>query len=294
MSGVTDGTAIAAPPAAESSSAVDARKLRRRESMLLMAMAIVGILLEAPIALALKSPASSYPNPWIAIIGVASILACLVPWVLRLNCGLGLPGAPLLSARLAGQEPPFRFRSLFRVAIVYAMSSIGAALGVALVLVAVFVIFARLTHQPLPKIPAMQIAAGRLALVGLPVAIAAGVSEEIQFRFVVFALFAAAAGLVLRDSSGLPSRSAFWIATLLQGYAFGMMHLVPVAASMLKHRWPLLLGGLVMPQTWEGVILCRLYLKRGLEASILAHVMIDTIAFTLMTLGTLVSQGAGH
>ncbi len=42
-----------------------------------------------------------------------------------------------------------------------------------------------------------------------------------------------------------------------------------------------MLGGLVMPQTWEGVVFGRLYLRRGLEASIIAHASMDVALFAI-------------
>jgi hypothetical protein len=37
------------------------------------------------------------------------------------------------------------------------------------------------------------------------------------------------------------------------------------------------------PQTWAGVVLGRLYLKRGLEATMIAHTMMDLGLFLLLT-----------
>jgi membrane protease YdiL (CAAX protease family) len=46
----------------------------------------------------------------------------------------------------------------------------------------------------------------------------------------------------------------------------------------------LLLSGLVMPQTWEGLLFSHLYYVKGLEASILAHAMMDFGLFVIVTL----------
>jgi membrane protease YdiL (CAAX protease family) len=40
-----------------------------------------------------------------------------------------------------------------------------------------------------------------------------------------------------------------------------------------------------MPQTWEGVVFGRLYLRRGLEASIIAHASMDVALFVLAAIG---------
>ena len=49
-----------------------------------------------------------------------------------------------------------------------------------------------------------------------------------------------------------------------------------------------------MPQTWEGVVFGRLYLRRGLEASIIAHATMDVALFTFAAIGVLSAHvGAG-
>jgi len=49
-----------------------------------------------------------------------------------------------------------------------------------------------------------------------------------------------------------------------------------------------------MPQTWEGVVFGRLYLRRGLEASIIAHAVMDFALFALAAIGLLSAHlGAG-
>ena len=42
-----------------------------------------------------------------------------------------------------------------------------------------------------------------------------------------------------------------------------------------------------MPQTWEGIVFGRLYLKRGLEAAMLAHAIMDVALFALAAIGVL-------
>ena len=146
----------------------------------------------------------------------------------------------------------------------------------------------------LPVPPVMKLAPGRIALVGALVAVAAAVSEEIQFRLVLFAFFAWIVRSITRESSGRSSRAALWFATILQAYAFGMVHLLPLAASMFRSTPRLFLGALLMPQTWEGIVFGRLYLKRGLEAAILAHAIMDVSLFALAAIGVLRAHlGAG-
>ena len=45
-------------------------------------------------------------------LGVTLVLAALIPMALRLNSELGLPGAPLIAAKIAGEKLHFSIRSL--------------------------------------------------------------------------------------------------------------------------------------------------------------------------------------
>jgi len=251
------------------------RAARRRESTLLIALAIVGAMLEYPLALAIKSIDRSEVVRALPFLAITIVLASMIPFALRIGPQLGLPGAPLIAAKIAGEKLHFSIRSIIRIAVVYAL--LAAAVG-AVVLVTVIVPM-MIAHPiaggaKLPVPPVMKLAPGRIALVGALVAIAAAVSEEIQFRLVLFAALA-------------------WI-TFIQAYAFGLVHLLPLAGSMFRSTPRLLLGALLMPQTWEGIVFGRVYLKRGLEAAMLAHAIMDVSLFALAAIGVLRAHlGAG-
>ncbi len=291
MTEATSGGASDAPP----NSVGWNRAAWRRESALLIMLALAGAVLEYPLALAIKSIERSEISRALPFLAITIVLASMVPFALRINPRLGLPGAPLIAAKIAGEKLHFGVRSLLKVSVGYAI--LAAAVGAAvLVIVIVPMIMAHPnsggTNLPVP--PMMKLAPGRIAIVGALVAIAAAVSEEIQFRLVLFAVFAWIARLISRDSSGGSSRGALWFATILQAYAFGLVHLVPLAGSMFHSTPRLLVGGLLMPQTWEGIVFGRLYLRRGLEASMLAHAMMDVALFALAAIGVLRSHlGAG-
>jgi membrane protease YdiL (CAAX protease family) len=96
------------------------------------------------------------------------------------------------------------------------------------------------------------------------------------------------------DPRGHPGRRALWVVTLAQGYVFGLVHLAPLAGTLFHSTPRFLIGGLLMPQTWEGVVFGRLYLRRGLEASIIAHASMDVTLFALAAIGMLGAHlGAG-
>ena len=263
--------------------------------MLLASLAIAGAVIEYPLAFALKSLDRSELVRALPFLGVTIVMAALIPLSLRLSDELGLPGAPLIAAKLAGERLHFSIRSLLRVSIGYAFL---AALAGASVLAFVIVPLVLIQHGggslKLPNTPIMTVAPGRIAFVGASVAIAAAVSEEIQFRFVLYAILGWIARLMSRDSLGHPGRRALWAVTIVQGYLFGLIHLLPLAGTLFHSTPKLLLGAVVMPQTWEGVVFGRLYLRRGLEASIIAHASMDFALFALAAIGVLRSHlGAG-
>jgi len=272
------------------------RAARRRESMILAGLAVAGALIEYPLAFALKSLDRSELVRALPFLGVTMVSAALIPLSVRLGLELGLPGAPLIAAKCAGERLHFSIRSLLRASLGYALL---AAVAGASVLALVIVPLVLIQHGggpglKLPRTPMLTLAPGRIALVGASVAIAAAVSEEIQFRFVLYAILGWIARLISRDSRGHPGSRALWIVTFVQGYLFGLIHLAPLAGTMFHSTPKLLLGALVMPQTWEGVVFGRLYLRRGLEASIIAHASMDVALFALAAIGVLHSRlGAG-
>jgi membrane protease YdiL (CAAX protease family) len=272
------------------------RAARRREAALLAALAIAGAVIEYPLAFVLKQLDRSDLIRALPFLGVTIVMAALIPLALRLNRELGLPGAPLIAAKIAREKLHFSIRSLLRVSLGYAML---AAMAGASVLAIVIVPLLLIQHGggpalKLPPMPMLTVAPGRIAFIGALIAIAAAISEEIQFRLVLYAILGWIVRLMSRDSRGHPGRLALWIVTIVQGYLFGLIHLAPLAGTLLHSTPKFLLGGLVMPQTWEGVVFGRLYLRRGLEASIIAHASMDVALFVLAAIGLLSTHlGAG-
>jgi membrane protease YdiL (CAAX protease family) len=141
----------------------------------------------------------------------------------------------------------------------------------------------------MPTRPIMKLPPGRIAIIGTLVSIAAGVGEEIQFRLVSFAVLAWIASLFTSGPSGPSSRGALWFATIVQAYVFGLIHRGPANDLLRLLGWShgpiaILVSGLLVPQTWIGIVLGRLYLKRGLEASMIAHATIDATLFMLLAI----------
>ncbi len=268
-----------------------ARSTWRRESAILMTLTIVGAILEYPLAIAIKSFHREDLIRTIPFLVLTGVLASLVPWALKQNPGLHIPGAPLIAARLAGEKPPFTLRAIARQAIHYAIFAALVGATVLLVVIVPLILMRRgVAGFHLPESPMLKQAPGRLVGLGALIAIVAAVSEEIQFRLVLFAVFAWAIRRCSRDRSGYPGYRAMWVVTLMQGYVFGMIHLAPVAGPLLHSRYGLAIGALLMPQTWEGVVFGRLYLKRGLEASMIAHGIMDLSLFALAAIDVMRSH----
>ena len=100
-------------------------------------------MIEYPLAFALKSLQRSELVRALPFLGVTLVLSSLIPLTLRLNAKLGLPGAPLIAAKLAGERLHFSIRSLLRVSIGYAFL---AAIAGASVLVVVIVPLVLIQH----------------------------------------------------------------------------------------------------------------------------------------------------
>jgi membrane protease YdiL (CAAX protease family) len=224
--------------------------------------------------------------------GCQIALVCMVPLALRLNSELGLPGAPFIAAKLARQRPPGRLRSLIKIALLYGLAAIGASTLAFAGLKLSGVIGSSAAKPGAPmgsplsfnSNPFAPVAAhpASFAAMGAMAAIGAGVSEEIMFRLSLFAISTWLFRSLLQDGTNRPGRSVLWCATIMQGYAFGLLHVILRPTVLPKIRAPILIAGLVVPQTWDGIILGRLYLRRGLEASMIAHAMIDLAATLLV------------
>ena len=271
------------------------RAVWRRESALLIALVLLCEALKLRLAAAIKFLVLQKIGDRLPYLAVTIVLTSMVPFALRITPQLGLPGAPLIAAKIAGEKLHFSIRSMIKIAVVYALlAAVVGAVFLITVIVPMMIAHPIAGGSNLPVPPVMKLAPGRIALVGALVAIAAAVSEEIQFRLVLFAVLAWIVRLITRGSKGQSSRGALWLVTFIQAYAFGLVHLLPLASSMFRSTPRLLLGAFLMPQTWEGIVFGRVYLKRGLEAAMLAHAIMDVSLFALAAIGVLRAHlGAG-
>jgi hypothetical protein len=260
-----------------------------KESVWLIALAVAGTALKIPLGIWFKPLFHSELGYQFLSICCQIALVCTVPLALRLNAELGLPGAPFIAAKLARERPPGRLRSLIKIALLYDLVSIGASTLAIMGLKLSGVIGSSVSKARMPlgsplslhtnPFAALVPHAGRFAAMGAMAAIGAGLSEEIMFRLSLFAISAWLFRFLLQDRTDRPSGTVLWCATILQAYAFGLAHLMLRSSVLPKIRAPMLIVGLAAPQTWDGIILGRLYLRHGLEAAVIAHAMIDLVLF---------------
>ena len=106
-------------------------------------------MVEYPLALAIKSLNRSEIGRALPFLGFTFVLASLIPVSLRINGELGMPGAPLIAAKFAGDKIHFSIRSLARVSIGYAILAAAAGAGVLVIVIVPLVLICarRRRHQ---------------------------------------------------------------------------------------------------------------------------------------------------
>jgi membrane protease YdiL (CAAX protease family) len=265
----------------------------RRESTILVVMAFVGAALELPLALVgipnLHMPGRAAFLIW-ALSGAAALIV-IVPIAVRLNPQLGLPGAPLLVSSLFHEEQPYGFWRVIRVGVIWGLGLVAALFLILLIILAIALLLphATSTHVTVPRfsrsLPDSLPAPGPLAAAALLASFGAGVSEEILFRLGLIAVLARVGASLCRASGNRPAKSVLWTATILQAYLFGLVHVFPGGnlTIVFGTKANPFLEALLTPQTWEGLVLGRLYLRRGLEAAIVAHIVLDLTIFSILT-----------
>jgi membrane protease YdiL (CAAX protease family) len=279
---VSDASSAEAPPA---DFAAAERRRFRRLAALLVVLGVGGTALELPLAIVLRGHPEHLVDQAGLVIALSLTLAILTPVGLKISSQIGFPGAPWTASILGAPGPRPAFFDLLRSAALYALATplIAAVMLASVTLPSIAL--ARANHVPIPPMPSLDTTPRAAALLALPVSMAAGISEEIEFRLTLFAILAGAfGGLFGRREDGRPARGAIFFAALAQSYVFGMMHLLPRAGPLYERPGMLLLSGLVMPQTFEGLIFSHLYYFKGLEASILAHAMMDFGLFVIVSL----------
>ena len=155
-----------------------------------MILAVMGTLIE--LGFSFVSGTQSAPGTFvrgsIEFIVVSAVLISAIPFAVKVNHELGLPGGPLITAKLNGEEQPYRWSLTFLGGILWSV------VGMVTVLVgqALFVVFILRPTVPAHQIhhaPIVRPSASWLVFSALVSSISAGVREEILFRFVLIGVF---------------------------------------------------------------------------------------------------------
>jgi membrane protease YdiL (CAAX protease family) len=242
--------------------------------VLLLLAAVGGVAASFPFVASLyadKLANAPLPVPVIfalALLQNSILLALLIGVGLLLTAKVGLPGPPLLERWRAGESVRANLWALIHPALMT-----GAGVGLTVILLSTL-----LLRKELPQLPY-----GKAALIPiwkrLLLCFYGGLTEEILMRIFLLGLIAWLLSKVWRSESGRLSSQAFWTANIFLALLFGLGHLaslIPLLAITPKIVVAaLLLNGLA------SLAFTTLYLKRGLEAAMLAHFTADFIIWVI-------------
>ena len=110
-------------------------------------------------------------------------------------------------------------------------------------------------------------------------AFSAGLQEEILFRFVLMGIFSQVL-TVISGNAGQPlSGRQVWLANAMQAYCFGLAHLLLDfhLTTGIVGLGELAIRPFIQRQTLTGLFLGWLYLRHGLETSMVSHIIFDLL-----------------
>ena len=242
--------------------------------LILLAAAVFGVAASFPFVLSLyaeKLAAAPIPIP--AVFGLALlqntvILGVIIGVGLLLTAKLGLPGAPLIEDWRSGKPIVDRLRALIPLSV---MTGFGVGIAVLLIL-------AVLLRKELPQLPP-----GKAALIPiwrrLLICFYGGLTEEILMRVFLFSLLAWLLNKLLRAGERPPKRNVIWAANILLAILFGLGHLASVVPFM-PITLKIVLGALLLNGV-ASIAFTVLYLRRGLEAAMVAHFVADFVIWVI-------------
>jgi membrane protease YdiL (CAAX protease family) len=219
------------------------------------------------------------------------VLTALIPFAVKANRQFDLPGGPLITANLNGEAQPYGWGEVLIAGVLW---PIFALVVIVIAMIALFVGIGLLayffpslarprarTHLPPRQIqPGLVVRPSGIWIVCSVVifAFSAGVQEEILFRFVLVGVFSRAL-MTISANAEQPSRRQFWLANIMQAYCFGLAHLLPDfhLTSGIVGLGELTIRPFVQPQTFSGLFLGWLYLRHGLETSMVSHIFFDLL-----------------
>jgi len=242
--------------------------------LILLAAAVFGVVASFPFVFSLyldKLAAAPIPIPAVfalALLQNTVILGVIIGVGLLLTAKLGLPGAPLIADWRSHKPIGDRLWALIPLAV---MTGLGVGIAVLLILDV-------LLRNELPQLPV-----GKAALITiwrrLLICFYGGLTEEILMRVFLFSLLAWVLNKLLRGSERPPKRKVIWTANILLAILFGLGHLASVVPFM-PITMKIVLGALLLNGI-ASIAFTSLYLRRGLEAAMLAHFVADFVIWVI-------------
>ena len=239
-----------------------------RVFLILLTGAVFGVAASFPFVFSLYAEMLAHaPIPLPAVLGLALlqntvILAVVIFFGLRLTAKVGLPGMPLIEDWHAGRNMRQRLWAMIALALVT-----GFSVGIAVLLMLVL-----LLQKELPQLPF-----GKAALIPiwrrLLVCFYGGLTEEILMRVFLFRLLAWLLNKLWRTGEAAPKREVLWAANIILAVLFGLGHLASVVPLM-PVTFKIVVGALLLNGV-ASLSFTTLYLRRGLEAAMLAHFAAD-------------------
>lgn len=240
----------------------------------MLACAVFGVASSFPFVLTLYADKlADAPLPLPLVLGLALLqnsilLAVMIGIGLLLTAKVGLPGAPLIEDWRAGKSIGQKVRGIIQPALMT-----GVGVGAAVLLMFALILRNEIPHLPIGKAAMMPIWKRFL------LCFYGGLTEEIMMRIFAFSLLAWLLSKVWRSGTGAPSRKVFWAATIILALLFGLGHLGSVIPLM-----PItinILAGALLLNGVASIAFTSLYMKRGLEAAMLAHFTADLMIWVI-------------
>ncbi len=258
----------------------------RRESLLWMILAGLGTLIRVEFGFISRThiaPAAVYKFP-VEFVVISGVLIASIPFAVKANHQLDLPGGPLITATLNHEPKPFGWGEVVLGGVLWSLTwlvvlMIAVAAGVGLLLYFFPSFLPTLkSHYP-HSAPTVRPSTIWLVADLVTGALSAGVQEEILFRFVLMGVFSWALSGVGGDSDSLPTGRQLWLVNIIQAYFFGLWHLLPGyhLARGIVGLGKVVIRPFVQPQTFGGIFFGWLYLRKGLETSMVSHTFFDLL-----------------
>jgi membrane protease YdiL (CAAX protease family) len=242
--------------------------------LILLVAAVGGVAASFPLVFSLYADKiAESPIPLPALLGLALLqnsvlMGVIIAVGVWLTAKLGLPGTPLLDDWLSGKGIGERLRVIIQPAL---MTGFGVGC-------AVLLLFYLLLQKELPQLPLGK-AASMEVWKRLLICFYGGFTEEIMMRIFLFSLLAWIFSKVWRSSDETLAPQVLGAATIILALLFGLGHLASVIPLM-PITFNIVLGALLLNGI-ASVAFTSIYLKRGLEAAILAHFTADLVIWVL-------------